>query len=320
MVLIAQLATSGGLRAPLAHVAEQVFLELSKELENQGLTKKVTADMFGMALRTYQRRTHRLSQSVTDRGRSLWEAVLDFIQEEGPVSRDEVLTRFRHDDGISVRGVLRDLTESGVAFSSGSGSNAVYRLATDEELTKIQRNSEAFGIEALAWSLVFREGPATLERLSSISGVPSDKLESALSMLIDSGRIQRSESEDGPRYQSNRLVLGLEQTAGWEAAVLDHFSSLVKTIVLKLQIDQKATHADETGGSTYHLTLFRGHPFEDEVLGELHRFRRRFSALRDQIDRYNDEHGLPTRRLRVDTYYGQRVVEEESDEPIEQAV
>lgn len=161
MVLIAQLATSGGLRAPLAHVAGQVFLELAKELENQGLTKKVTADMFGMALRTYQRRTHRLSQSVTDRGRSLWEAVLDFIQQEGPVTRDEVLTRFRHDDGASVRGVLRDLTEAGVAFSSGSGSHAVYRLATNEELTKIQRNSDGLGVEALAWSLVFREGPVS---------------------------------------------------------------------------------------------------------------------------------------------------------------
>src|SRR5262245_10488466 len=148
MVLIAQLATSGGLRAPLAHVAEQVFVELSKELENQGLTKKVTADMFGMALRTYQRRTNRLSQSVTDRGRSLWEAVLDFIQTDGPVSRDEVLARFRHDDSISVRGVLRDLTEAGVAFSSGSGSHAVYRLATNEEITKIQQRTEALGVEA----------------------------------------------------------------------------------------------------------------------------------------------------------------------------
>src|SRR5262252_3264697 len=115
-VLIAQLATSGGLRAPLAHVAGQVFLELAKELESQGVTKKVSADMFGMALRTYQRRTHRFSQSLTDRGRSLWEAVVEFIQREGPVTRDEILTRFRHDDGTSVRGVLRDLTEAGVAF------------------------------------------------------------------------------------------------------------------------------------------------------------------------------------------------------------
>ena len=35
-VLIAQLATWGGLRAPLAHVAGQAFLGLAKELERQG--------------------------------------------------------------------------------------------------------------------------------------------------------------------------------------------------------------------------------------------------------------------------------------------
>ena len=35
-VLIAQLATSGGLRAPLAHIANQVFAELARKLEEQG--------------------------------------------------------------------------------------------------------------------------------------------------------------------------------------------------------------------------------------------------------------------------------------------
>src|SRR5262245_33808399 len=48
MVFIAQLATAGGVRAPLAHVADQVFLDLTRELQNQGVTKKVIADMFGM--------------------------------------------------------------------------------------------------------------------------------------------------------------------------------------------------------------------------------------------------------------------------------
>src|SRR5258706_8699578 len=94
-VLIAQLATSGGLRAPLAHVAGQVFVELAKELESQGVAKKVSADMFGMALRTYQRRTQRLGQSATDRGRSLWEALLEYIQHQGVVSRVEIFKRFR---------------------------------------------------------------------------------------------------------------------------------------------------------------------------------------------------------------------------------
>ena len=36
-VLIAQLSTSSGIRAPLAHVADQVFLELAREIEAQGV-------------------------------------------------------------------------------------------------------------------------------------------------------------------------------------------------------------------------------------------------------------------------------------------
>ena len=76
-VLLAQLATSRGLRAPLAHIADQVFLDLANEVERQGLSRKVSADMFGLALRSYRRRIQRLSESSTDRGRSLWEAVLD---------------------------------------------------------------------------------------------------------------------------------------------------------------------------------------------------------------------------------------------------
>ena len=44
-LLIAQLATSAGIRAPLAHLADQVFLDLGRELEQQGLSRKVVADM-----------------------------------------------------------------------------------------------------------------------------------------------------------------------------------------------------------------------------------------------------------------------------------
>src|SRR5690242_18209427 len=86
MVLIAQVATSGGLRAPLAHVATQAFLDLARELESQGVSKKISADMFGMALRTYQRRTQRLMQSRTEHGRSLWEAVHEFVEQNSVVT------------------------------------------------------------------------------------------------------------------------------------------------------------------------------------------------------------------------------------------
>ncbi len=58
-ILIAQLATSGGARAPLAHVASQVFLDLADELDAQGVSRKVSADMFGMGLGRPSSRGHR---------------------------------------------------------------------------------------------------------------------------------------------------------------------------------------------------------------------------------------------------------------------
>src|SRR6185436_6436566 len=97
-ILIAQLATAGGARAPLAHVANQVFLELARELDEQGVSRKVGADMFGLALRTYQRKIQRLAESNTDRGRSLWEAVFTYLDEQKIATRQNVFARFHRDD------------------------------------------------------------------------------------------------------------------------------------------------------------------------------------------------------------------------------
>src|SRR5882672_162470 len=90
-VLVAQLSTAAGIRAPLAHVADEVFVSLAREIEAQGVGRKVAADMFGMALRTYQKKLQRLTESVTHQERTLWEAVLDFVSEAGTSSRREVL-------------------------------------------------------------------------------------------------------------------------------------------------------------------------------------------------------------------------------------
>src|SRR6185295_13400012 len=95
-VLIAQLSTAAGVRAPLAHIADQVFLDLSREIEGQGVSRGVAADMFGLALRSYQKKTQRLAESATDRNRTLWEAVVDFLR-DGSKPRARVFERFQHD-------------------------------------------------------------------------------------------------------------------------------------------------------------------------------------------------------------------------------
>lgn len=249
-VLIAQLATSGGVRAPLAHVASQVFIDLAREIEAQGVSRKVGADMFGMALRTYQRKTQRLRESATMRGRSLWEAVLEYLQNEEVVTRAAVLTRFRQDDQVLVRGVLRDLTEGGFVFASGSGEGTAFRAARAEELAKLRDTDDASAFDALLWSIIYRQGPLDRAQLCVIATVSNDALDKALSRLRAQGRIEELERGGVTHYQSRELFIPLDATVGWEAAVYDHFQALVRTIGVKLGLAADAKEHALVGGST----------------------------------------------------------------------
>src|SRR5688500_7519589 len=89
-VLIAQLATPAGMRAPLSHIADQIFVDLARQIEAQGVSRKVAADMFGIALRTYQKKVERLAESASRRGLTLWQAVLEFVENQPGSDRERI--------------------------------------------------------------------------------------------------------------------------------------------------------------------------------------------------------------------------------------
>ena len=243
-VLIAQLATSGGVRAPLAHVANQVFLELASELERQGVSRKVSADMFGLALRGYQRRIQRLTESTTERGRSLWEAVLAYVGSARVRTRSQILARFARDDDELVRGVLHDLSESGLLFCSGSGGGTVYRAATPDELGEMRDLSRAEGIDELAWVIVFREGPLSREALAQRLLPHAGDLDAVLSRLCAGSRLREATIDGQRRYESVSFYVPLGDSSGWAAAVFDHFQAVVTTLCTKLrQISAEVPHS-----------------------------------------------------------------------------
>ncbi len=102
--------------------------------------------MFGLSLRTYRRKIQRTTESATERGRSLWEAVLDFIKAKGPVKRRDVLERFSHDDEAQVRSVLRgSVRERASCWPRGPGSIRNFRAASDEEFAAVQRGRGSEG-------------------------------------------------------------------------------------------------------------------------------------------------------------------------------
>jgi len=308
-VLIAQLATSGGLRAPLAHIAGQVFIDLARELDNQGVSHKVSADMFGMALRTYQRKVSRLSESSTYRGRSLWEAVLDFIRENQVISRAQIMQRFHRDDEALMRGVLYDLCESGLVYVGGSGHTASYRSASEKELNYIRRFHKNESTDNLIWVFIYRDGPMSAEQIAERTKLKNDELNSAISRLLEAERIVEEHDKNGTVYSSRKFEVMLGSQVGWEAAVFDHYQSLVKTICCKLRLEPTSSIQDVIGGSTYTFVVWPGHPMEREIESELGSYRKRMSELRKRVDDYNEKQRIPERHKKVVSYHGQCVIE-----------
>ena len=314
-VLIAQLATSGGVRAPLAHVANQVFMDLAAELERQGLSRKVTADMFGISLRSYQRKVQRLRESSTDHGRSLWEAMIDYLESGGVGTRAEVRDRFHRDSEASVAAILRDMVDAGLVFCTGSGAGAVYRLASEDELRAVRQASSGGGLLEFVWAHVYRHGPLTAAELSELVKVGEAPLRETLTELVDGGRVEMAQGDDGePRYASRRFLIGSDAPRGWEASVYDHFQAMVTTIGARLSLDPASPHAGHVGGSTYTFDVGPDHPLRAEALQTLSEFRKRCSELRERIADHNGQLGAPAPSERVVVYAGQSVIVERDGE------
>jgi len=306
-VLIAQLATSGGIRAPLAHVADQVFVSLAGALEAQGVSRKVSVDMFGMALRAYIRKVQRLGESSTERGRSLWEAVYDHLGAHGVVTRQQVIERFHRDEEALVRGVLHDLAESGLVFSTGAGTRTAYRVATQEELGRLHQFTQD-RVDELLWAIIYREGPVTLARLCKLGSARATHVEEALERLVEAGRVDRTDGTSESTYGASRFVIPIGAEVGWEAALLDHFHALVRTVCQKLRLAPESAVGDTVGGSTYTLGVWPGHPLRDEVVSGLRRVREEFTDLRARVDEHNIAFGMPDDYEQVVFYCGQSVI------------
>ncbi len=317
VVLIAHLATLGGQRAPLAHIANQVFLGLIEELQRQGVNQKVTADMFGLALRTYQRKRQRLLESATEEGRSLWEAILKHIEAQGACTRAQLMERFPRDEENLIRGVLTDLVDNNLLIRQGQGSWTQYRPTTADERARRSPWEAQDAVANMVWIAVYKGAPVTLQALLQEFGhIKSELLKESLQHLLTEGRIQESPLCDGTQaYTCGNYVIPVGSRTGWAAAVFDHYQAMVGALCAKLQQNTSTSaHQDVIGGSTFAFDFEAGHPLEEEVYGLLNEFRQRAQKLRQRVDALNDPLQNPaTMSRRVLLYIGQNVIADDDD-------
>jgi hypothetical protein len=100
-------------------------LDLASELERQGVTKNVAADMFGMSLRTYHRRVQQVRQEQTQR-RTVRDSVLELVGASPAVSAHAVHQQFLRHPAEVVAGALNDLVHAGLIERKGWGDTATY--------------------------------------------------------------------------------------------------------------------------------------------------------------------------------------------------
>ncbi|MFT4703308.1 MAG: hypothetical protein ACI81R_000998 [Bradymonadia bacterium] len=317
-VLIAHLSTASGVRAPLAHVADQVFVEISREIEAQGVSRKVAADMFGMALRTYQRKVQRLTESATETHKTLWSAVLEYVREHESVTRREVLTRFRYDESEQVGAVLNDLVSSGLLSKTGRSASTLFRSTADADLKKINEGERLEVLPWFVWTAIYRAEQCTTAELIAQLPFSASEVTSALETLLADGRAEHRDGSEGSVLVASSLVVPVGATAGWEAAVFDHYQALCQAIMAKVGGGASRSDAkDVVGGATLSFDIYDDHPHRDAVLGLLERVRTDVNTLWRDVSAYNAEHPVtaeerPDKR-KVVFYFGQSVGPADND-------
>jgi hypothetical protein len=104
-------------------------------------------------------------------------------------------------------------------------------------------------------------------------------------------------------------VVPVDAEIGWEAAVFDHFQTVVRAIGKKVRSGVARSKAgDVNGGATLCFDIHPAHPRKGEVLGLLERVRKDVNALWDEVQRYNAAHPMTDDdRTEVAFYFGQCV-------------
>ena len=256
--------------------------------------------MFGLALRGYQRRVQRLTESVSQRGMTLWQAIFDFIESESPASRSRVFERFQYDDPQAVAAVLTDLTSSGLLSRSGSGELSLYTVTEDHERRALSQAQTLETTSTLLWLELCRTPDAALDEIASRLALAPERASAALAVLIERGHVVDSSTG---RVVSP-LVVPVGAEAGWEVAVFDHYQTMCIALGAKLSRGPRAKAGDTTGGQTLTFDIDDAHPYKSEVLALLEETRTRSDALWHRVQAHNAATPKSNRR-RVAFYVGQ---------------
>ena len=299
--LVVRVATHAGERANVGHVADVMFSYMAEELEARGVGRKLAADMFGIRLRSYQKKVQRTAMSRTFRGKTLWQAVRALLLRRGRVARGELLGVLRRDDPVIIGAILNDLVRAGVVECRGRGDAAVYHVVDRRDAPADEDDSLlAFRV----WSSVDR-APIGVDGLARRLHLKRAHIRALTDELVRSGSLRL---DDDGKLRAQRYEIASTDPGGFEAAMIDHLTAVTENVVDRLEAKARGEERPG-GGTTLAFVIHDSHPYRDETLALLETLRGRTDELWRVVADHNqrEPHAKKQRRQKVRFYLGQSV-------------
>jgi len=239
MKLVARLAIVHDRRSSLAKISDIAFLELNNELETLGLRKKVIADMFGLALRSYQQKVNRLHESTAWDMRSLWTSVYDYLSKAKKATRKDIFDRYNAADERVLSSILADLTASGFLTKTDvkttKGGNDTIYTVTDDNMANKPTLNQACTLN-LVWTYIYTYPRVSRQNIAERLGLDADAVQSVLEQLEKTNRIERVVDDLGEYFVAPWCIQEAgEGVMGMLSGMYHHFQSICSALAIKLE-------------------------------------------------------------------------------------
>ncbi len=314
--LFATLAARDPLRMRFADIANKTLLDMVMTLESQGMSQEAMAASLGLTIGGFRNRMKRLREMDDDTAgpagpRTLLERVFSEVgnrETAGKVATYMALRdRFKGVKDDSLGGVLHFLVTTGLLSVTGRGPKREYRV--------VPHNRPSGPRYTDAVVLLYREGPISLLELATRLEVTTEQAQRFVDRVKSAGYLEESVGPDGaPRYRSNDYHVPIDDKEGFEAALYDHLSSVVRAVTKKVRLGRlRASMNDLVGGSTFSFEIEPDDPLYAEVTSFLGETRSKLDGWlqRSRALAASRDPAAPKRpRHRITVYFGQTIDED----------
>lgn len=310
--LFATLKSNDPLRMDFAEIGQKTLLDIVGVLRQEGLTNDEIAATLDLSIAGFYKRVRELRDTYSPgrgRGRkTLWEKVYEHILERSgnsprkAVRYAQVQSAFPSVADERLRSTLRFLVRYGLLTITGPSQQPEYRI--------VPRDEEPGGSYHAVVVTLYREGPMSLEELAGRLEAPEAECAAHVERLRAAGKLLELPGAPGEpaRYRATGYHIEPESEEGFQAALWDHFHTVVRAICKKVRMRRHLAQLhDVNGGTTFSFDVPLDHPLYAEVSGFLAETRVRMESWLEQV-RALDE-GTEGARARITIYTGQMVEE-----------